>query len=288
MTTILQISDTHFGTEQQPVLDALEDHVREHGADLLILSGDITQRARDKQFEAGLAYVQRLEKYGIPATLAIPGNHDIPLYNLFARFMTPYANYQRHFGNDLEPTYEDEDLLVIGLNTTHPKRRKDGAVTSEQIQRVVDRLNKTSKEKLRIVVAHQPFGAMVLSDLSNLQGGAGDALTAWADAGLDLVMGGHIHLPYVLPLSGQYPELSREIWIVQAGTTLSSRVRGSAPNSFNRLIVGNGETKCVEVERWDFIDKRFTVAERFNLTWKAEEQALETDRHEVLVPGGQQ
>ncbi|GGM22713.1 metallophosphoesterase family protein [Pseudomonas asuensis] len=288
MTTILQISDTHFGTEQQSVLDALEDHVREHGADLLILSGDITQRARDKQFEAGQAYVQRLEKYGIPATLVIPGNHDIPLYNIFARFLSPYANYKRHFGNDLEPVYEDENLLVIGLNTTHPKRRKDGAVTAEQVQRVVQRLGKSSKDKLRIVVAHQPFGAMVQSDLSNLQGGAEDALSAWADAGLDLVMGGHIHLPYVLPLTDQYPDLSREIWIVQAGTTLSSRVRGSAPNSFNRLIVGEGEAKCVEVERWDFIDGRFTVAERFNLTWKAEEQALETDRHEVLVPGGQQ
>jgi 3',5'-cyclic AMP phosphodiesterase CpdA len=288
MTTILQISDTHFGTEQQPVLDALEDHVRKHGADLLILSGDITQRARREQFEAGQAYVQRLEGYGIPATLVIPGNHDIPLYNVLARFTSPYGNYKRYFGDNLEPTYEDDQLLVIGLNTTHPKRRKDGAITPEQIRRVVERLNQTSKDKLRMVVAHQPFGAMVLSDLSNLQGGAEDALSAWADAGLDLVMGGHIHLPYVLPLSDQYSNLSREIWIVQAGTAFSSRVRGSAPNSFNRLIVGEGESKCVEVERWDFIDECFKVAERFVLTWKAEEQALATNRHEVLVPGGEQ
>ncbi|TWI53761.1 3',5'-cyclic AMP phosphodiesterase CpdA [Pseudomonas duriflava] len=287
-TTILHISDTHFGTEQPLVLEALENHVQEHGADILVLSGDITQRARRAQFEAGQAYVQRLESHGIPTTLVIPGNHDIPLYNLFARFTAPYANYKQHFGENLEPLFENDQLLIIGLNTTHPTRRKDGAVTPKQVERVAERLIRTPAHKLRIVVAHQPFGAMEMSDLSNLQGGAEEALSIWADAGLDLVMGGHIHLPYVLPLRNQYPDLSREVWIVQAGTTLSSRLRGTAPNSFNRLTLTDTAHKCVDVERWDFIEGCFVVAERFMLSWHSNKEALETERHEVLIPGGQQ
>ena len=119
MTTIVQISDTHFGTEQAAVVQAMEDHVREHKADLLIFSGDITQRARATQFAAAHAFVQRLHDHGIGNTLVIPGNHDIPLYNVFARFLMPYRNYRRHFGNDLEPTYENDEALIIGLNTIH-------------------------------------------------------------------------------------------------------------------------------------------------------------------------
>nr|MBF0683411.1 metallophosphoesterase [Pseudomonas sp.] len=192
MTSILQISDTHFGTEQPAVVQALEDHVREHGADLLVFSGDITQRARREQFAAAQAFVERLRGHGIAETLVIPGNHDIPLYNLFARFLAPYGNYHRHFGDELEPVFENQDMLVIGLNTTHPRRHKDGLVTPDQVEAVSRRLANTEARKVRIVVAHQPFGAMVQSDLSNLQHGAEPALQRWAEQGLDLVMGGHI------------------------------------------------------------------------------------------------
>jgi 3',5'-cyclic AMP phosphodiesterase CpdA len=267
MTTLLQISDTHFGTEQQPVMDALEAHVREHGADLLVLSGDVTQRARRMQFAAARHYVRKLERHGIGATLMIPGNHDIPLYNVASRFLSPYANYRRHFGSDLEPVYEDEQALVIGLNTTAPKRHKDGLVNAEQVRSVCERLAASDPAKIRIVVAHQPFGAMLPDDLSSLQHGALEALTAWAEAGLDIVMGGHIHLPYVLPLRRQYPELAREIWTVQAGTTLSTRLRGRSPNSFNRLRLQASQSKQVAVERWDFVDNRFVLAATFPLVW---------------------
>jgi 3',5'-cyclic AMP phosphodiesterase CpdA len=267
MTTIVQISDTHFGTEQPHVVHALEEHVRAHGADLLIVSGDITQRARAGQFAAAQEFVERLKTLGIPQTLAIPGNHDIPLYNLFARAFTPYRNYRRYFGEDLEPTFESDDMLVIGLNTTHPRRHKDGVVTAAQVEAVSRRLKSCAPGKVRILVAHQPFGAMVQSDLSNLQHGAEAALNRWADDGLDLVMGGHIHLPYVLPLSKQYGGLSREIWMVQAGTALSSRVRGTSPNSFNRLKVQPGAEKKVCVERWDLLEDHFAPASHFNLHW---------------------
>lgn len=267
MTRILHISDTHFGTEQPPVMAALEAHVREQGADLLVLSGDITQRAHRAQFAAARAFVRRLENLGIPTTLAVPGNHDLPLYNLPMRFLCPYGNYRRHFGRDLEPTFENDDLLLIGLNTTHPRRRKDGRVTEAQVRAVCARLRQCSPAKLRVLVAHQPFGALQPTDLRNLQHGAQAALLHWAEAGLDMVMGGHIHLPYVLPLSTRYPGLAREIWTVQAGTALSSRLRGRLPNSFNRLYLDSAADRQARVERWDYQSGRFVPGAHFDLHW---------------------
>lgn len=255
MTHLLHISDTHFGTEQTPVMQAFEAHVKDHGADLVVLSGDITQRAKCTQFASAQAFIKRIKNYGVPEVLAIPGNHDIPMFNLLARIFSPYGYYRLYIDSNLAPIFENDDALIIGLNTTHPKRRKDGKVTARQIEEVAERLQKCDPKKLRIVVAHQPFGSIVASDLRNLQFGARAALERWAASGLDVVMGGHIHLPYVLPLSTQYAGLSKEIWGVQAGTTFSSRVRGRTPNSFNRIHL-NKQTRQVTVERWDYAVSR--------------------------------
>jgi len=257
MTNLLHISDTHFGTEQPLVLQAFEAHVKRHGADLVIFSGDITQRARRAQFASAQAFIQRIRDYGVAQVLTIPGNHDIPLYNLLARLFSPYGNYHRYIDSDLAPIFENDDALIIGLNTTHPARRKAGRVTARQVEEVAERLQQCDPQKLRIVVAHQPFGAIVASDRRNLQIGAGAALQRWAAAGLDLVMGGHIHLPYVLALSTQYAGLAKEIWGVQAGTTFSSRVRGNAPNSFNRIYLDK-RARQVSVERWEYSHARST------------------------------
>ena len=255
MTRLLHISDTHFGTEQLPVMQAFEMHVKAHGADLVVFSGDITQRARRGQFASAQAFIKRIKDYGIPQVLSIPGNHDIPLYNLLARLFSPYGNYHRYIDGNLAPIFENDDALIIGLNTTHPARRKDGKVTARQVEEVAERLQRCDPQKLRIVVAHQPFGSIVASDRRNLQRGARAALECWASSGLDLVMGGHIHLPYVQALSKQYAGLSREIWGVQAGTTLSSRIRGNAPNSFNRIYLDK-RIRQVTIERWEYCFSR--------------------------------
>ncbi|WP_449104072.1 metallophosphoesterase family protein [Pseudomonas veronii] len=266
MIRILHISDTHFGTERHAVVEALLRHVREQPTDLLVLSGDITQRAKPGQFTAAKRFVDRVQALGVPRRLVIPGNHDLPLYNLAKRFLCPYRDYSRAFGEDLEPVFENDEVLMIGLNTTNPRRRKDGAVTAAQVAAVVERLRRCDPGKVRVVVAHQPFGSMVASDDRNLQHGAEEALAHWAEAGLDIVMGGHIHLPYVLPLSLQY-RLKRDVWIVQAGTALSSRLRGNAPNSFNRIIITRDPQKQVRVERWDYQEQLevFLLGSHFDL-----------------------
>ena len=249
MAVLLQLSDPHFGTEQPAVMDALAQLAQRLQPDLLVLSGDITQRAGRRQFQAARAFVDRL---GAPV-LAIPGNHDIPLFNLGLRLCRPYARFAEAFGDDLEPQHATPGLLVLGVNTTRWWRHKNGAVSARQVERVARRLARASPAQLRVVVVHQPVLVLQPGETHNLLRGRARALQRWAQAGADLVLGGHIHLPYVSPLPG----LPRPMWAVQAGTAVSWRVRDGVPNSVNLLRWGPGAPagQC-RVERWDHDARR--------------------------------
>jgi 3',5'-cyclic AMP phosphodiesterase CpdA len=248
MSTLIQISDPHFGTEQPPVVTALLDLARRVKPVAAVLSGDITQRARRAQFEAAKNFVAEL---GVPHCLAIPGNHDIPLFNIAARAFFPYAGFERVFGPVLEPQVTCEGLRVICVNTTRPSRHKDGEISAEQIERVASQLCATSGAQLRIVVTHQPVHVLRGSEVHNRVHGYLPAVRAWVAAGADVIMGGHIHLPYVALLNDDFPELPRRCWIVQGGTALSHRVRARHPNSVNLIHHSAGSTEC-RVERWDY------------------------------------
>lgn len=254
MVTVLHLSDPHFGTEREAVLQALLRHVQQDRPEVLILSGDITQRARRRQFRQARLFVDSL---GIASCLAIPGNHDIPLFNLAARVLHPYANYCREFGADLEPELETDTLLVLTVNTTRPHRHKDGEVSLRQIERVTQRLRAARTEQLRIVVTHQPVAVLRQPDAINLLHGHEEAAQRWTEAGADLLLGGHIHFPYILDLREQHPALSRHCRVLQAGTALSSRVRAEADNSFNVIrhnVIHQKGRQVVHVERWDYVE----------------------------------
>lgn len=264
MSVLLQISDTHFGTERAPVVEALLALAEELAPERVLLSGDITQRATMAQFAAARAFCARL---GRPV-LAIPGNHDIPLVNLAARLLRPYARHRRAFGADLEPVHDSADWLVVCVKTTRRWRHQHGQVSAEQIARVAARLRLAAPGQLRVVVVHQPVAVPTPRDAGDLLRGHEDAVRAWAQAGADVVAGGHIHLPYVLPLHALHAGLARRMWCVQAGTALSSRLRREANNSVNVLHRGDGVAR---VERWDFDEatRRFACVAR---------HALELDR----------
>lgn len=245
MSVLLQISDPHFGTEQPPVVEALVALARQQRPDLLVLSGDITQRARPAQFRVARAFMHRL---GAPV-LAIPGNHDIPLFDLWARLRRPYARHIAAFGDNLEPVHSSPDLMVVCVNTTRAGRHKHGEVSGLQVDRVARLLAGAGAAQLRVVVVHQPVAVTRAEDVPNLLRGHAAALQRWAAAGADLVMGGHIHLPYVMALHG----LARPMWAVQAGTAVSSRVRQGVPNSVNLLRWGaDSSPGCCVIEQWDF------------------------------------
>jgi len=244
MSVLLQVSDPHFGTERPALVDALVRLAQAQRPDLVLLSGDITQRARAPQFRAARACMDRL---GAPL-LAIPGNHDIPLFDLWARLWHPYAGYRAAFGDELEPVHRSADLLVLAVNTTRAHRHKHGEVSDAQIERVAAQLAAASAAQLRLVVVHQPVAVPGPQDAVNLLRGHAAACARWAEAGADLVLGGHIHLPAVLPVPG----LARPLWAVQAGTAVSTRVRHGVPNSVNLLRWGAHAPpgRCT-VEQWD-------------------------------------
>lgn len=244
MSVLLHISDPHFGTERVEVVAALQRLAVELAPECIVLSGDITQRARRTQFASARAFVDALPA---PA-LVIPGNHDIPLFNLWARLRSPYANFQHAFGAALEREWTSPDWHVIAINTTRWWRQKDGEVSLAQVQHVAQRIGQAVPGQVRVVVTHQPMLVTRQHDVRNLLHGHRRAADAWLAAGVDLLMGGHIHLPYVRPLR---PEQGHRAYVVQAGTAVSRRVRGDVPNSVNVLRRERGTRSCV-AERWDY------------------------------------
>ena len=250
MTRLLQISDMHFGTEQADVLRALLALSHQHKPDVLVVSGDITQRATAGQFSCAKAFCDQL---GIAQMVSLPGNHDIPLFNPFARLLRPYAAYQKAFGQVLEPALMMPALCLATVNTTRWWRHKNGEVSAAQIDRVCEQLSRAAPQQLRVVVVHQPVHVLRPQDEHDRLRGWQPAVRAWAAAGADIVMGGHIHLPYVCELSATVSGLGRRMWCVQAGTALSSRIRREAPNSVNLLeFANNADGLRCHVERWDY------------------------------------
>jgi len=257
MSVLLHISDTHFGTEQPLVVEAVVALAARQRPDVVVLSGDITQRARPSQFRAARSFADRLQA----PVLAIPGNHDIALLDLWSRLRRPYARFAATFGTDLEPVHATPDWLVIGVNTTRAWRHRHGEVSVAQIDRVARLLRTADTDQLRVVVVHQPMAVPDARERIHLLRRHGQALKVWSEAGADLVLGGHIHLPYTLTLS----EWARRLWVVQAGTAVSSRTRPGVPNSVNILRWGGAAGahddqaaqtpapgRLCRIEQWDF------------------------------------
>lgn len=210
------------------------------------------QRARPAQFEAARRLCDRL---GIARMLALPGNHDIPLFDVLSRVAQPYGNYLHAFGPRLDPTLETDDFLVIGVNTTRASRHTNGEVSLEQVHRVATQLHGARPRQLRVVVTHQPAAVFRAEDEHDRLRGAEPALQAWSQAGADLVLGGHIHLPYVMDLRTRPQPTPRPMWCVQAGTAVSSRVRHGTCNSVNLIhwnAMQSGQPRQCRVERCDY------------------------------------
>lgn len=245
MIRLLHLSDTHFGTEVDTVVEALLARVSQLQPTLVVCSGDVTQRALASEFERAAAFFRR---FGDASRVLIPGNHDIPLWNLWNRFTRPYVEFERTLG-PLESTVETPLLRLFALNTTHPMRHKHGYVSPAQVERVSRHLRQSAALQLRIVVTHQPLYVEAASDKQNQLRGGALAAESWAASGVDLVLGGHIHLPYFKSVPHSFATISRTFWVAQAGTAVSDRTRSNARNSFN-MIHWDG-TRC-DLERWDY------------------------------------
>lgn len=253
---IAQISDPHFGTEVQAVRDALQAELLEARPDLLIVTGDITQRARRAQFAAARDFLRALPM----PRVCLPGNHDLPLFDLFTRVMRPYARYRHFISPELAPQYIDPRVAVVCVDATSPRRHKDGAVDAPTVARVAAQL-RALPQPFRIVATHQPLASATRSDRRNVIHGADHAVEQWVAAGADLFIGGHIHLPYCLEVGTA--DGRRAAVLAQAGTAISHRTREGVPNSYNRFelhcLEGGARRLCVARHDFDAGSGRFRL-----------------------------
>lgn len=239
MPRLVHLSDLHFGRDRPELLEPLISAVNDLAPDAIAISGDLTQRARRREFAAARAFVDRLRA----PCLIVPGNHDVPLDRPLRRLFNPWGRYRKWFGPELEPLHRDAGLLLIGVNTVNPLAWQRGWIARRALRRIRSALETAPPGLSRIVVMHHPLEH--LPDQSkSLTHGAERAVDALAAAGADVVLSGHLHSWRAEPFAQR--EGRAGVIQVQAGTGLSTRLRGEL-NDFNLLTLG---PERVTVERF--------------------------------------
>lgn len=252
MRTLVHLSDLHFGAVDRTTLDPLKECVEGIAPDVLVVSGDLTQRARAHQFRAARDFLA-----GLPyPKVVVPGNHDVPLYSVLERFLTPLRRYRSHFSRDIEPEYADHELVVVGVNTARSSVFKGGRINEAQVARVQEVFAGAPPTAVRVVVTHHPLHVPTEWEERDQEAGRSRmALESLAAAGADVYLSGHLHrthsggiaLDIEAPVAGPL--------VVAAGTATSTRGRTEA-NRFNVLRI---ERDAIRVEHfeWKPDDTRF-------------------------------
>jgi 3',5'-cyclic AMP phosphodiesterase CpdA len=240
--TLVHLSDLHFGRVDARLLAPLRERVQALRPHLVVVSGDLTQRAKPSEFRAARAFLDLL-----PAPLlAVPGNHDVPFYNLFQRFLQPLDKYRRYISDDLQPAYIDEAIAVVGVNTARSSVFKGGRINREQIEHARELLCALPDSVTKIVFTHHPFDLPPGHASRELVGRARKAMQMFARCGADILLSGHLHESHAADTRLRYKIGDFVALVVQAGTATSTRGRGEA-NSFNVLHIDHPR---VRVERY--------------------------------------
>jgi 3',5'-cyclic AMP phosphodiesterase CpdA len=253
--TLLHLSDLHFGRVDNSLVEPLLAAAQALAPDLIVISGDFTQRARRAEYRAARNFLDRLPG----PHLVVPGNHDIPLWDVIRRFVSPLGRYRRYISRVLEPSYHDEEMVVLGINTARSLTRKYGRINERQIAHVRAVFSQVQPEVVKAVVTHHPF------DLpprlrTRLVGRSTMAMQGLAAAGVDLILSGHLHLQHTGLSAQRYRIAGHSALVVQAGTTISTRGRGEA-NSFNVIRIERGTIR-IEHHLWQPEQGNFQLSSR--------------------------
>src|SRR5215218_5216256 len=284
MRTIAHISDVHFGRTDPAVVEGLVKDLSERKPTLLVASGDFTQRARGRQYAAAAAFLKRLPS----PQLVVPGNHDIPLFDLLRRFFFPLARYRHHITPDLRPAYQDEELMVLGINTARSFTHKSGWISQEQLLDVKLRVCPLPPTVFKVVVTHHPFIPPPRDPRADVIRRGVEYVDELEECGVDMLLAGHLHLAYHDDLRSHYKSAKRSILSVQAGTATSTRRRGE-PNAYNWITV-SPDLCTVSVRVWNgkaFEESLVTRYCRVNGEWQREVQVpVDQVAEEVLSTAG--
>lgn len=255
MRTLIHLSDLHFGRVDTTLLAPLSTLVADIAPDVLVVSGDLTQRAKSSEFAAARIFLDTLPS----PQIVVPGNHDISLHNLIDRFLRPLAKFTRHITTDLEPFYIDAEIAVAGVNTARSLTIKDGRINAAQMARLRKRLAQVPPEVVKVIVTHHPFDLPDAYDDDELVGRADAALQTFAGCGADLLLAGHLHASHAGTTAARYRIDGYAALAVQAGTATSTRGRGET-NSFNVIRI---DAQQIAIDRMAWLPEamRFDLAE---------------------------
>jgi 3',5'-cyclic AMP phosphodiesterase CpdA len=266
MRTIAHVSDLHFGTVVPAIAEGLVADLAAMNPALVVISGDLTQRARRGQFVAARDFLLRLPQ----PQLVIPGNHDIPFFDVARRFLQPLTRYRKFINADVNPVYVDDELFVMGLNTARSLTWQSGRISEDQVELLQSALARAGP-RTKVLVTHHPFIPPPNGSGIELIGRAALAIPIMADGGVDLLLSGHLHQGYAGDIRAHYPLARRAIVAVQAGTATSGRTRNE-PNAYN-LISIHPDRIGIEVRAWSgtaFSPLQATFYQRTSQGWLAE------------------
>mgnify|MGYP006278923227 CR=1 FL=1 len=245
--TIAHLSDLHFGRIAHPgIVGALVREVNERGVDLVVLSGDLTQRARPSQFRAA----QRMMEAIAPPILVVPGNHDVyPWWRPFRRLWTPLRRYRRYISDDLAPTFEGNGVAVLGLSTAYGATIKGGRVGPADRGALRDFFSGGRSRAFKVLVLHHHLTEIHSLGPHDVAGQARKTLDTAVDVGVDLILCGHLHVSHIEPLT-IIPREHR-IVVASAGTATSNRWRSpEGPTNFYNLVEIEADTFHIEERRY--------------------------------------
>lgn len=242
MRILAHLSDLHFGRVDAAILEPLRKAVWRLEPHAVVISGDLTQRAKPREFREARAFLDTLPR----PQIVVPGNHDVPLYNVFKRFLAPLDAYRRHISEELEPVHIDGEIAIVGVNTARSLTFKGGRISEEQVERIRAKLCTLDERIAKIVVTHHPFELPDTMDPDHIVGRARMAMRTLAGCGADILLAGHAHASHVGDTAARYKFDGYAALVVQAGTATSTRARGEM-NSFNSLRVDGPE---IRVDRY--------------------------------------
>lgn len=228
MKKIVHISDLHFGRENPQLIPLLLEDINFLNPDLVVISGDFTQRATKKQFIAANKFISSIP-YKL---LCVPGNHDISLFNLWRRFACTYHRYHKYIYPFLSVSLQEPHLMILGINSTTPFKGKNGYISPNDLSQIKSFFAKALPGTTKILIMHHNLIRIAGSHtpIANNE----SVIFQLLQAKVDIVLSGHLHIPYIEEITAGNKQAQHKMYLITSGTTMSTRLKGLT-NSYNFL-----------------------------------------------------